>query len=79
MCSSDLFAFTIGAQGPHEAPIRAGEERVLTWEPMVNANNYTVQAVLVYDLNRYNDKTFVADQTEIYRTSLLIKAQRKAK
>jgi len=67
------------AQGPHEAPIRAGEERVLTWEAKMNANNYTVQAVLVYDLNRYNDKTFLADQTEIYRTSLLIRAQRQTR
>ena len=67
------------AQGPHEAPIRAGEERMLNWEPKVNTNNYTVKAVLVYDLNRYNDKTFLADQTEIYSTSLPIKAQKKAK
>ena len=57
-------------QGPHEAPIRAGEERVLTWEPGVGDGSYTVEASLVYDLNRYNDRSFKGDQREISRFTL---------
>jgi hypothetical protein len=30
------------AQGPHEPPIRAGEERVLSWALVLPAGNYTV-------------------------------------
>ncbi len=57
-------------QGPHEAPIRAGEERVLTWQPEVRDGSYTVEASLVYDLNRYNDRSFRGDQREISRFTL---------
>jgi nitrate/TMAO reductase-like tetraheme cytochrome c subunit len=57
-------------QGPHEAPIRAGEERVLTWQPPLRDGSYTVEASLVYDLNRYNDRSFKGDQREISRFSL---------
>jgi hypothetical protein len=57
-------------QGPHEAPIRAGEERVLTWKPEVRDGSYTVEATLVYDLNRYNDRSFKGDQREISRFTL---------
>ena len=61
------------AQGPHEAPIRAGEERVLSWTPALPAGDYAVRARLIYDLNRYNDRSFTGDQTEIYRAELGIK------
>lgn len=61
------------AQGPHETSIRAGEERVLTWVPELKTDNYTVQASLIYDLNRYNERNFTEDQTEIYHTSLSVK------
>ncbi len=61
------------AQGPHESPIRAGEERVLSWVPKLPAGDYTVRARLIYDLNRYNDPKYAGDQTEIYRASLPIK------
>lgn len=54
-------------QGPHEPPLRAGEERVLTWVPELRAGAYTVEASLVYDLNRYNDRSFTGDQREISR------------
>ena len=57
-------------QGPHEAPIRAGEERVLTWEPELRDGSYTLEASLVYDLNRYNDRSFKGDQREISRFTL---------
>ncbi len=57
-------------QGPHEAPIRAGEERILTWEPKVRDGHYTLEATLVYDLNRYNDRSFKGDQREISRFTL---------
>lgn len=70
-------AIQADAQGPHEAPIRAGEERILSWVPEMVPGNYTIRASLIYDLNRYNDRTFVEDQTEIYRSSLSIKIARK--
>jgi hypothetical protein len=65
------------AQGPHEAPIRAGEERIVSWVPKLTPGAYTVRASLIYDLNRYNDRSFVDDQTEIYRSSLSIKITRR--
>lgn len=61
------------AQGPHEMVIRAGEDRVLGWSPTVPAGQYTVRATLTYDLNRYNDRAFKADQYEIGKASLPIK------
>ncbi len=57
-------------QGPHEAPVRAGEERVLTWQPELRDGSYVLEANLVYDLNRYNDRTFKEDQREISRFTL---------
>src|SRR5450759_1292853 len=61
------------AQGPHETTIRAGEDRVLAWSPPVPAGQYTVRATLTYDLNRYNDRAFKADQYETGKASLPIK------
>jgi hypothetical protein len=61
------------AQGPHEAPIRAGEERILLWSPKLKAGEYTIRSSLIYDLNRYKDRSFIDDQTEIYRSSLPVK------
>ncbi len=58
------------AQGPHEAPIRAGEERVLAWQTGIRDGTYTLEASLVYDLNRYNDRAFKGDQREISRFTL---------
>ncbi len=66
-------AMQADAQGPHEAPIRAGAERVLPWAPTLRPGAYTIRARLIYDLNRYNDRTFAGDQTEIYQSSLSIK------
>ncbi len=66
-------AMQADTQGPHEAPIRAGEERILSWAPPLAPGEYTVRARLIYDLNRYNDRAFIEDQTEIYRSSLSIK------
>jgi len=63
-------AMQADAQGPHEAPIRAGEERVLPWSPALKPGTYTLKARLVYDLNRYNDRSFKDDQTEINHTTL---------
>lgn len=60
------------AQGPHEPPVRAGEDRVLTWQAQLGAGTYTLQAKLIYDLNRYNDRGFADDQTEIGQTSLSV-------
>lgn len=62
-------------QGPHETPIRAGEERVLAWQPELRAGSYTVEARLVYDLNRYNDRSFKGDQREISRVTIPLKIQ----
>ena len=63
------------AQGPHEAIIRAGEDRVLNWMPVLKEGSYTVQAKLIYDLNRYNERSFMEDQTETNRASLLVKVK----
>jgi hypothetical protein len=60
------------AQGPHEEPVRAGEDRTLMWTPALAPGTYTVEATLVYDLNRYNDRAFVDDQTQIGRASLSV-------
>ncbi len=60
------------AQGPHEPPIRAGENRVLSWAPKLSPGAYTLRATLVYDLNRYNDRAFKDDQTQIYQTSIAV-------
>ncbi len=68
-------ALQADAQGPHEASIRAGEERVLSWVPQLMTGNYTVQASLIYDLNRYNERNFTEDQTDIYHTSLSVKVE----
>ncbi len=61
------------AQGPHEAIIRAGEERILTWAPELKPGSYTVRAKLIYDLNRYNDLAFTEDQTTLNQSSLSLK------
>jgi len=53
------------AQGPHESIIRAGEQRVLDWTPELGSGRYRVRARLIHDLNRYNDREFKDDQTEI--------------
>jgi hypothetical protein len=63
------------AQGPHETILKAGEERVLAWVPELKAGEYTVTSRLVYDLNRYNVRSFTDDQTEFNRTSLTIKVK----
>lgn len=67
------------AQGPHETTIRAGEERVLEWQPALAAGRYTVRATLVYDLNRYNDPAFKDDQQEIGRASLPVRVSQAVK
>ena len=60
-------AIQADAQGPHESIIRAGEERILSWMPELKAGNYTIQARLVYDLNRYNERSFIEDQTALFQ------------
>ncbi|MFZ2949753.1 MAG: hypothetical protein WA003_09745, partial [Desulfuromonadaceae bacterium] len=65
-------AMQADAQGPHEAIIRAGEERVLSWSPALKPGNYTVRARLVYDLNRYNDRGATSDQTLFKTTTLAV-------
>jgi hypothetical protein len=60
------------AQGPHEPPIRAGEERVLAWAPGLGAGDYAVEATLTYDLNRYDDRASADDQREIGRARLAL-------
>ncbi|MBF0498150.1 MAG: hypothetical protein HQK58_16495 [Deltaproteobacteria bacterium] len=59
-----LSAIQADAQGPHELTIRAGEGRILNWTPKLAPGEYTVKARLVYDLNRYNERSFTDDQTE---------------
>lgn len=68
-------AMQADAQGPHEEIIRAGEERILPWTPDLKRGAYTVTARLIYDLNRYNDRSFTEDQTEVNKAVLAIKIQ----
>ena len=63
------------AQGPHESVVRAGEDRVLNWLPALKKGAYTVQAKLIYDLNRYNERTFLADQTEAGTATFLLEVK----
>lgn len=63
-------AMQADAQGPHEDSVRAGEERVLPWNPTLKPGKYTLKARLVYDLNRYNDRSFKDDQSEINMATL---------
>jgi hypothetical protein len=65
-------AIQADAQGPHETIIRAGEERILAWEPKLDNGEYTVRASLIYDLNRYNDPGFEGDRTKMFSSSLPI-------
>lgn len=58
------------AQGPHEASIRAGEERVLAWTPELRAGSYSVEAVLTYDLNRYDARSNREGQRELTRATV---------
>jgi hypothetical protein len=67
-------------QGLHETIIRAGEDRVLDWTPELATGRYTVRARLVYDLNRYNDRSFMDDQHEIGNAALdIYVAEQRAK
>ncbi len=68
-----IAAMQADAQGPHEPIIRAGEERILPWAPELAPGSYVIEAGLIYDLNRYNDRSFTADQTEIFHASLPVK------
>jgi nitrate/TMAO reductase-like tetraheme cytochrome c subunit len=68
-------AIQADAQGPYEASIRAGEERVLSWIPELPTGTYTVRASLIYDLNRYNERTFTEDQTTLSSISLTVKVE----
>ena len=70
-----ISAMQADMQGPHETIVRAGEERVLSWVPELPHGDYTVNAILTYDLNRYNDRSFVEDQTDMFHTSLLIRVK----
>ncbi len=63
------------AQGPHEAPLRAGEERVLAWSPKLPDGKYVVDVRLVYDLNRYNERSFTGDQRELDRIRMPLTVQ----
>ncbi len=70
-----IAAMQADAQGLHEEIIRAGEERILPWTPELKSGEYTIKARLIYDLNRYNDRSFTGDQTEINSTVLAIRVK----
>jgi hypothetical protein len=63
-------AIQADAQGPHEKTVSAGEDRTLVWTPDLKKGNYTVRTKLIYDLNRYNERSFTADQTEITKATM---------
>jgi hypothetical protein len=45
---------------------------VLDWAPEIAKGGYTVRARLIYDLNRFNDRAFKDDQSELTKTALEI-------
>lgn len=49
----DALAARADAQGRHEPPIRAGEDRILDWTPGLAPGAYAVKAVLTYSEDRY--------------------------
>ena len=63
-------AMAADAQGPHETIVRAGEERILTWEPKLAKGDFTVRASLIYDLNRFNEMAFEGDRTRMFGSTL---------
>ena len=67
------------ARGTARTPCRSAAEHPITARTIcsrgaciVATGTYTVQATLIHDLNRYNDRAFTDDQTEMGRTSLSI-------
>lgn len=63
------------AGSQHESGLRAGEERILKWTPDLATGSYTVRTRLVYDLNRFNDRSLSEDQTEATVTSTRIRVR----
>jgi hypothetical protein len=72
---SSVASIQADSQGPHEAIIRAGEERILRWNPELKKGDYIINARLVYDLNRFNDRNFSGDRTEFNRAICAIKVK----
>ncbi|GFO55366.1 hypothetical protein GMSM_23730 [Geomonas sp. Red276] len=60
------------AQGPHESSLRAGEERVLSWEPALPPGDYTVKAELLYTIDRFQEKPLKEGESEITSATLAI-------
>lgn len=63
-------AIMADSQGPHEAPIRAGEERVLTWKPELKPGTYTITSRIVSDANRFTAKKDLSTLSEIGTVSI---------
>ncbi|GFO68214.1 hypothetical protein GMLC_17930 [Geomonas limicola] len=59
------------AQGSHEPPVRAGEERLLNWDPAVAPGLYTVKAKLRYTTDRFGAPV-AGDEKEMGSAALLI-------
>jgi nitrate/TMAO reductase-like tetraheme cytochrome c subunit len=59
------------AQGAHEAPVRAGEERLLAWDPALAPGLYTVKARLRYTTDRFK-APLAEDEKEMASAALLI-------
>lgn len=63
------------AQGPHEAPVQAGEDRVLQWKPELKQGEYQVKAQLSYSLDRYAKRHDPANETDTNSATLRITAK----
>ena len=59
------------AQGAHEPPVRAGEERLLNWNPALAPGLYTVKANLRYTTDRFRTP-LADDEKEMGSAALLI-------
>ncbi|WP_183355030.1 hypothetical protein [Geomonas silvestris] len=58
------------AQGVHEAPVRAGEERLVNWDPALAPGLYTVKAQLRYTTDRFAAP--VADDEKVMGSAALL-------
>lgn len=58
-------AMMADAQGPHEAPVRAGEERILLWKPELRPGKYTITSKIISDSNRFGDRNDIARLVEV--------------
>jgi hypothetical protein len=64
-----------GDRASHWPPLRAGEERVLTWNPPLRKGAYVLRASLAYDLDRFDSGDRIEDTLEFENLLLRLNVQ----